>query len=231
MRNVAIIQARMGSTRLPGKVLKMLGETTVLELVVNRVKASQKIQEVIVATSILERDDPIESLCKSINVRCYRGSETDVMERYYYAAKEARADNIVRVTCDCPLVDPDTIDELIELASTGQYDYILKDELPVGLTSELFSMDILTKLTEEETSLKHREHIVTAFLDHMEQYRTCIYYPEAALRHPEIRLTLDTSDDYKLLEHVVQHFRNDMPLVNISKVIDYLLANKEILTN
>src|SRR5271157_1204223 len=107
MRVVAIIQARMGSTRLPGKVLKDLGGETVLARVVKRTRRATLLDEVVVATSVLSQDDPIAEECETLQVACFRGDELDVLDRYYRAAQKFAAETIVRITSDCPLIDPE----------------------------------------------------------------------------------------------------------------------------
>src|SRR5690554_5366006 len=114
MRIGAIIQARMGSSRLPGKVMKELKGKTVLEHVIERVKQSKMIEEIIIATTVHDRDDVIELEAVRCGVKAFRGSEDDVLSRYYYAAKENEIDVVVRITSDCPLIDPRILDEIVE---------------------------------------------------------------------------------------------------------------------
>ena len=124
MRVVAIIQARMGSTRLPGKVMKDLGGATVLARVVNRTRRARLIDEVVVATTTAPGDDVIVDECRHLGVACFRGDENDVLDRYYQCARQFAADAVVRITSDCPLVDPELIDATVERFLEGKHDYV-----------------------------------------------------------------------------------------------------------
>src|SRR5258706_7744145 len=123
MKIVAIIQARMGSTRLPGKVLRDLGGETVLARVVNRTRRSTLLDEVVVATSVLAADDAIVQECERLTVACFRGDELNVLDRYYRAAQEFGADSIVRITADCPLIDWELMDATIRSGLDQKADY------------------------------------------------------------------------------------------------------------
>lgn len=229
LKNVAIIQARMGSSRLPGKVLKLLNGVTVLETVVRRVKQAGLLDDVIVATSVSESDQQIADFCERIDVKCYRGSEYDVMSRYYEAAISSGAEVIVRVTSDCPLVDPATIDQLLHLFAERDDDYILKDNLPVGTTSEVFSIQALEKAYRMDLEKYHREHIVTAFTEYPEYFRSYIYDAEDAFYYPHIRLTLDTPEDYELLERIFSHYTCSNEEIELKDVITLLQKTPSLL--
>lgn len=113
MKIVAIIQARMGSTRLPGKVMMKIQERTVLDHVISRVRQSKEIDEIVIATTTKEDDAAIMEEAKRLNIKCFRGSEDDVLSRYYFTAKENKADVVLRITSDCPLIDSKVIDEIL----------------------------------------------------------------------------------------------------------------------
>ena len=166
MKIGAIIQARMGSTRLSGKVMKELEGKTVLEHVIERVKQSKMIEEIIIATTVHGRDDVIESEALRCGVKAFRGSEDDVLSRYYYAAKENEIDVIVRITSDCPLIDWKIIDKVISKFMENEYDIVTNAGLeleqrtfPRGLDLEVFSFSVLSNAFNNATEKYQREHV------------------------------------------------------------------------
>ena len=144
--NGCIIQARMGSSRLPGKTLmKLNDESSTLHFVKNQLSFSKFIDEIIIATTDLDEDDVIEEISKEMNVKCFRGSSNDVLDRYYNCAKKFQIDNIIRITADCPLIDPEIVDQVIQKYNTKNYDYVtntLKRTYPIGTEFEIFSFEI-----------------------------------------------------------------------------------------
>src|SRR5688572_19407522 len=164
--NLAIIQARLGSTRLPNKVLLTLAGKTVLEHVINRVRASKFINEVIVATTISSNDLEIISFCAKNKIRVFVGSEHDVLDRYYQAARLLQPDNVVRITSDCPMIDPEIIDEIGKKHLEEKADYssnTLDETYPDGLDAEIISFKALKTAWEQATLPSDREH-VTPFI-------------------------------------------------------------------
>ncbi|HFQ80024.1 MAG TPA: acylneuraminate cytidylyltransferase, partial [Desulfobacterales bacterium] len=167
MKVTAIIQARMGSTRLPGKVMKHLTGKTVLQHVIDRVASARLLDEVIVATTISPQDDIIVTEAQKAGAKIFRGSEDDVLARYYHAAKTYKAEIIVRVTSDCPLFDPQILDEMLgiflkENANGFNLDYMsnsLQPTFPRGLDAEIFTMRVLTKTFHEADKDYEREHV------------------------------------------------------------------------
>ena len=152
MNIVAIVQARMGSTRLPNKVLVDIAGKTMLERTVERIQRSTRVTKVIVATTDTESDNVIAQECERLGVRCFRGSEEDVLDRYYQAAKEVNADIVIRITADCPLIDPEIIDHIITRFIDEQPNYasnVLTRTYPRGLDTEVFSMSTLKRVWEE----------------------------------------------------------------------------------
>lgn len=175
---VAIIQARMGSTRLPGKVMMEIEGRPMLWHVVRRTKLARCIDEIVVATSHSKNDDPIEHFCRAEGIPCYRGSEHDVLDRYYRAAKEFNADLILRVTADCPLIDPLIIEKIAADFQRARQDSgceyasnTLRYTYPDGMDAELFSMAALERAWEEAKKPSEREH-VTPYLRLSHQFKT-----------------------------------------------------------
>ncbi|OIO54317.1 hypothetical protein AUJ46_03175 [Candidatus Peregrinibacteria bacterium CG1_02_54_53] len=165
MKTVAIIQGRMSSRRLPGKILEDIAGSPLLAHVIRRTKAADRFDEVIVATSADSSDDRVQDFCKMENVPCFRGSLNDVLDRYYQAAKSSGADRIVRLTADCPLLDPVVIRMVID-ALDEHYDYVsnaLHRTYPKGLDTEAFSLQTLARVWEQARLPSEREH-VTPFI-------------------------------------------------------------------
>jgi len=152
---IAIIQARMGSTRLPGKVLMEVNDRPLLAYQLDRISKSKKLDKVVIATSVLEKDDAIESFCVDYGIDYYRGSENDVMSRYYDCAKKYNSDIVVRMTADCPLIDPKIIDKVVQKFEDDNVDYCGNtvppetSRFPDGSDIEVFSMKALEQANLE----------------------------------------------------------------------------------
>ncbi|MEB1806646.1 MAG: glycosyltransferase family protein [Bacillaceae bacterium] len=228
MKTLIIIQARMGSSRLPGKILKPLGDTVVLDYVVSRCRQVRDVMDVIVATSILPQDDAIKKWCDENNVTCFRGSEDDVLSRYYECAKPYQPDYVIRVTSDCPFVDFDMANEIIETMVTDSADYVkVNGELPRGLVVELFAFSALEYIHEHGKELRHREHVTYYGYEYAEEFKFTPYEAPTRKRYPELRITLDTVEDYELCKAIAEHFKGDK-LVSSQVVIDFLLTHPEV---
>lgn len=210
-RTVGIVQARMGSTRRPGKVLADLGGRPLLSLVLERARRAATLDDVIVATSDLPGDDAIVELAEREGVDWARGSETDVLDRYRVAARGARADIVVRVTADCPLVDPELIDRLVALRGEGAFDYAViptADPLglglrrfPDGLDAEAITREALETAAREATDPLDREH-VTRFVK-LRPERFSIGYLQADTDLGHERWTVDHPEDLELVRRLV----------------------------
>jgi len=201
-----IIQARTSSSRLPGKVLKKLpfsADLTVLEQVINRVSASKRLKNVIIATTEEEQDDKIVDLLKKKNVEYFRGENEDVLSRYYFAATKNQLDIIVRITADCPCIDPDIIDLVIDTHIKRNVDYTsnrIKCTYPRGLDVEVFNFDCLKYCHEKAKSAYEREHVTTLlYSNNKASFKNVNVESSKELYAPEIRITLDTEEDYILL--------------------------------
>jgi len=205
----AIIQARMGSTRLPGKVLNELGGMTVLARVVRRLRRAKLIDEVIVATTDLATDDPIVRECNHLDVPYFCGSESDVLDRYYQAAKAFGAEAVVRVTSDCPLIDPQIVDETIAAFRADKADYasnVIPRTYPRGLDTEVFTAAALERALLEAKEPHQREHATPYFYEHPELFRMASATADAD--YSRYRWTLDTSEDLELIRAIYSRFDN-----------------------
>lgn len=227
MGTIIIIQARMGSSRLPGKILMPLGSHDNLTYVTERCKSIPEVEDVIVATSTLPQDDAVEQWCSKHQITCYRGSEEDVLSRYIEAAKQYDPEYIVRVTADCPFVDMEMASDMIQLIKDQQVDIVdLSTSLPRGLAVEVIAYSALNYIDQCGHELRHREHVTYYAYEYKEQFTRVTYHPPIDRLHPELRITLDTEEDYALISAVAKHF-ND-PLVSSSAVIEYLCRHPEI---
>jgi spore coat polysaccharide biosynthesis protein SpsF len=199
----------MGSTRLPGKVLMDLGGASVLERVVRRLERAKRIQEVVIATTVSPADDFIVRACDSIGVASFRGSENDVLDRYVQAASQHHATAVIRVTSDCPLIDPALVDEVIELFLAEQVDLAcntLPRTYPRGLDAEIFSMETLQRAEEFSDQPHHREHVTPIFYERRDLFRVASTRSREDFSHH--RWTLDTPEDLKLIRAIYEEFAN-----------------------
>nr|WP_263326543.1 glycosyltransferase family protein [Neobacillus sp. Marseille-Q6967] len=205
---VAIIQARMGSTRLPGKVMKEVKGKPLLEYQIERVKKSKLLNQIVVATTSKEIEKPIVDLCKKLSVSCFRGPEDDVLTRYYEAARQYEAEVVVRLTSDCPLIDPVVIDKMIGefLSSPNKYDYvsnIIERTYPRGLDVEVFSMKALEQSFSEAIGSHYREHVTPYIYHHPEKFNLGVVKHSQDLSR--YRLTVDTEEDLLLISLLIKN--------------------------
>ena len=236
-----IIQARTGSNRLPKKVLNKLpinSEITVLEQVIRRVKCSLKTNEIIIATTESSEDDEIINIAKKENVKYFRGSSSDVLSRYYYAAKENKIDIIVRITSDCPCVDFQIIDYLIEELIKLNLDYVsnaLENSYPKGLDVEVFKFETLYETFLNGQTSYEKEH-VTPYMSDSKKFKIKNIKANIKLHRPEIRITLDTYEDYMLICAVYDYLYNENIFFKAMDIVDLFdkkpwlnLINNEII--
>jgi spore coat polysaccharide biosynthesis protein SpsF (cytidylyltransferase family) len=197
----------MGSSRLHGKVLAEIGGTTMLERVIARASSARRIQRVVVATSRSEEDDRIEELCRSRGVAVFRGSEHDVLERYLGAAEEIDADPVVRLTADCPLLDPAVVDAVVARFERGDVDYaanINPPTFPDGLDAEVLSRAALERAAREARLSSEREHVTLYIRNHPEIFRLAnvVHSPDLSA----LRWTVDEPEDLELVRAVYSAF-------------------------
>jgi len=226
LKTVAIIQARMGSTRLPGKVLKKLKNKTVLEHVVNRVADVDIIDQIVIATSTLPTDDVIEREALGIGAFVYRGDENDVLSRYYEAAVKYNADNIVRITSDCPLVDTNVTSDIIRFYLDHNYDYVsncLVRSYPRGLDTEVFSFGSLERAYKEANTPAQREHVTPYIYQNRDKFSVYDYVSEVDLS--SYRWTLDTQEDWDLINKIYDSLYNENTIFNMNQVVALMQQN------
>ena len=206
-RVVAITQARMNSQRLPGKVLLEVASRPLLQHHLERVRRAETLDEVVVATTVNATDDPIVELCRELDVRCVRGPEVDVLGRYVLAAKASAATTVVRVTSDCPMIDPGIIDLTVNgfLSAAPDVDYAsnrLVQTFPRGLDTEVLSAALLTEVDREATQGADREHVTLFVWRQPERFRLLnVPFGKDASDH---RWTVDTPEDFELIRRMIE---------------------------
>jgi spore coat polysaccharide biosynthesis protein SpsF len=219
---IAIIQARMGSTRLPGKVLQDVLDQPMLMRSVIRARHSQYVKGVVVATTTQTGDDAIEAFCRSHGFPVFRGNNLDVLDRYYQAALHFQADVIVRLTADCPLVDPQVIDHTIAEFFRSGVDFAcnrlpppLGRTYPIGLDTEVCAFAGLERTWKEAKEPYEREHVMPYFYDQPGRYKTLrVDYP---VDYGSLRWTVDAAEDLELIRKIFAHFggRNDFSWLEV----------------
>jgi len=218
-KTVAIVQARMSSARLPGKVLKDLAGKPVLRHVLDRLGKAERVDCIVVATTLDPEDDVLVEWCKQESVPCYRGDREDVLSRFYECAVEHQAANIVRVTSDNPLVDPLIIDKTIELFFSKSADYCannIEKTFPHGLDVEIITFKALEESYKEASESFEREH-VTQFVRHRPNRFHLCNLPSGGDWH-SVRLTLDEDQDYQLIKLVMRILEGHVDFLTLKKL-------------
>jgi spore coat polysaccharide biosynthesis protein SpsF len=229
-----IIQARMGSSRLPGKILlPFVGSTSYLEWVVERCKLSQRVSKVIVATTDSSKDDPIEAFCKEKKYDHVRGNENDVLARYALAAEKFGGDILIRVTSDCPLVDVSEMERAIEFLQSEGFDYVSTHPggLPLGGGAEVFTRAAFERVVNEAKDPYEHEHVTPSFYRHPElfaQKNIVPLYPHPFAR--EARLVLDYPEDHAFLSRLAKDMLFSTPGVQPStyEILEYLRSHPDL---
>lgn len=205
-----IIQARMGSLRLPGKILMPIGNKTLLEHVLYRLKRLQHSVTTVIATSETSQDDVVKSFCIERAVACFRGNEANVLDRYYQCATTYSFQHIIRLTGDNPFTDIEELDKLIDLYIASGSDYVNSfTSLPIGVGTEIFSYASLSRSWQEGKAPHHLEHVDEYMLENPHIFKTALLSVAADKYRPDIRLTVDTREDYKQACYIVENGQAD----------------------
>lgn len=242
-RVVATIEARTRSTRLPAKVLAMVEGQPLLQWVIERARAAASVDYVVVATTDLPVDDPIESLAVRTGVGCFRGSESDVMGRVLSSARAARADDVVALTGDNPLIDPCLIDDVIEFYRAGGFDYVSTTHMhhslnwraertfPVGVSVQVFPVGVLADAAARTENPVERSHASFAIYKCPERYRLGAFLAAgkyAEWRHPELRLTVDTTEDLELMRELFRALYHKGKQFSTLEAIKLIVADERL---
>lgn len=224
-RVLAIIQARMGSTRLPGKVMKELYGKTVLAHVIERVSQIKLLDDIVIATTVLKQDDIIAEEARKCGVKYFRGSEENLLSRYYKAARKNEGDIIVRITSDCPLIDPHVSNEIIDFYLNNNYTLVTNGgepeyrTYPRGLDTAVFSFTVLEEAYKNATEDYQLEHVTPYIYENYDG----VYYYKNRVDYSKYRLTLDEEDDWRLIKAIYHHLykgKHDFYLPDIIKLLE-----------
>lgn len=229
---LAIVQARMGSSRLPGKVLMDILGKPLLWHLINRLKNARLVDEIVIATSNNQNDDPIVKFAQENGIGYYTGSELDLVDRFYQAANKFGADAIVRITADCPLVDPVLVDRIIKLYldKEGSLDYVSNVNprtYPDGLDVEVFSFQALKRVWNEIKDPFKREWITTNFYEHPEEYRIANVENNEDLSL--MRWTVDYKDDLDFVREIYQRLYKEDSIFLMEDILEFLKKHPELM--
>jgi spore coat polysaccharide biosynthesis protein SpsF len=225
-----IVQARMTSTRLPGKVLRPVLGQPLLGYELERLKRCQNADGILVATTINATDDPVVHFCQTQDIPVFRGNEQDVLSRYFGAAQQVQASTIVRVTADCPVIDPEIVDQVIARFQThaAPYDYIsntLTRSFPRGLDAEVFSFNALSQAHYEATEPAHREHVTPFLYTQPERFRLGAVEATPSTAHH--RWTVDTPEDFELIRHIIESLYPTHPQFSYQDILALLAKHPD----
>nr|WP_321496409.1 glycosyltransferase family protein [uncultured Methanolobus sp.] len=227
MNVVGIIQARTGSTRLPGKVVKKIGDATILEILLTRLKNVTALDEIVVATTTRKEDDIIEELSLQNDVNVFRGSENNVLDRYYKAAEKYNADIIVRITSDNPLVSLDLISYQVDYLIRENCDYVNSKGIILGTGVETFSFESLKAAWENARNEYETEHVTPYIYEHENIFKIKNVSQLKFLERNDIRLTIDTQEDFDIYLQLEKVF-GDLTKPTLCEIVEHLDKNKDM---
>lgn len=237
MKTIATIEARMTSSRLPGKVLLPALGKPMLEHLVNRLERVPSLDAIVLATTVNAQDNVLIETAKRLGISFYRGSELDVMERVVGAGDSVAADLLVEITADCPLIDPNIIERHIQIFQKNQYDYVSNVEVrsyPIGMDTQVYRLDTLKKSFRMTQDRLDHEHVTRHIRQNPQLFKQHHVVAEPKDTWPELALTLDEPKDYELIKRVLEHFgRNDFSCSEIISLLrdehpDWSLINQEV---
>jgi spore coat polysaccharide biosynthesis protein SpsF len=229
-RVVAIIEARMTSTRLPGKVLLPVCGKPLLAHQIERLGRALKLDDIMVATTTNAADEPIAELAESLGVKCFRGSEEDVLGRVLGAAEASRADIIVEITGDCPAIDPGIVEEGIESFLTSDVDYVENIKYPGGMNYAVFATDTLTEVElVTRDDMAAREHVSLPIYENPEKYKLMRIEAYDPFRREDICIELDEPSDYEMIKRIFESLYPDNPQFTLTDILAFFKLHPEIL--
>ena len=231
MKKLLITQARLGSTRLPNKILKKINKVTLLEIHLNRIKKAKTIDDIFIATTTKNKDDEILKLANKLGFKCYRGSENDVLDRFYKTAITSKTDYIIRVTSDCPLIDPNLIDEVVNAALDSGVDYysnIFDENYPDGQDIEVFKFKALEDCWKNAKKKSDREHVTSYIRNNSINKGKQTFSSKSHTSnfdYGDVRMTVDNIEDFKVIEKLVKKLGLKS---SWKEYADYYLNNEDI---
>lgn len=229
---VAIVQARMGANRLPGKVLMDINGISLLQYQIQRISRSKLLERYVVATSTASQDDQIDLFCQKHSIECFRGPENDVLSRYYECAKKYNADVIVRLTADCPFSDPEIIDRVIKLFKEEKADYAANtippesNHFPDGFDVEVFTMQALERANLGARDDHDREHVTFYFWKYQNGFRTLQL--SLPLDYSQYRLTVDYPEDLEVARFIARELKLSNKFGTMEEIVGILNLHPEI---
>ena len=228
-----IIQARMSSTRLPGKIMKLIKGKPALFYLIDRLQKSKLLKRIIIATTIKECEKPIIDFCKKYNLEYFRGSEDDVLDRYYHTAIKYNCKNIMRITSDCILMDPNIVDQMIQYYYKNKLNYLTmkysnnvvgaKGGFPDGFNPEIFTFELLEYSKKNAETKEEKEHVsvyIRKKIKNIKKYEIILGKKYKNIDFKKLHLSLDTQNDFELITEIINYFKNNNFTIN--DVLDYL---------
>jgi spore coat polysaccharide biosynthesis protein SpsF (cytidylyltransferase family) len=223
----------MGSSRLPGKIMKELNGKPILQHIVDFLKHSKMIEKIVIATTDLQEDDVVDSFSKKLEIDCFRGSSKNVLERFYKCAKKYNANLIIRLTADNPLINPKIIDDLINLCINYHCDYVsncLHPTYPYGYsTCEIFTFSTLSKLYETQKDHNSIEHVTSFIRENPNLFNIRELKAPENLSRPNWRLSVDTIEDYTKMQKIFSSLYRENSFIDYPSLVQFLDQNKQII--
>jgi spore coat polysaccharide biosynthesis protein SpsF len=227
--NIAIIQSRMGSHRLPGKMMKKLGNYSVIEWVIRRLKKTKSVDKIILATSKKKKDKIFKKISKKLKINFFAGKENDVLQRFTDSVSNIKKANIIRICADNPFIDPLQIDLLVSFYSKNKFDYVcnhqnkLNSQYADGFGAEILSLDLLRKLNKLTLNNKeYREHVTLFIWKNKKKFKIHSLKASKNLAYPELKFDIDTLDDFKNIKSLIKKFKINIK-TEAEKIIRYRL--------
>jgi len=232
---VASIEARMGSSRLPGKTMKNILDKPMLELMIERIKRCTMIDEIVIATSNSKNDDIIEILAQKLSISCFRGSEEDVLKRVLDAVKSVEGDIIVELWGDTPLIDPFVIDTMVKFFQENKFDCVgtvlpnFKKSFPLGISSLIFPTEILENIEKITQNPDDRENVSNYIYEHPKIYKLAPLPCPHELNYPDLRLVVDEITDFEFIKNIFEYLYPKNPNFSTLDIINFLNENPHLL--
>jgi len=225
MKIIATIEARMTSSRLPGKVLMRAARKPMLEHLVDRLRSVPSLDGIVLATTFNKADEVLEEFAKQVGIDCYRGSENDVMGRVVGAAESVDAEVVVEITGDCPIIDPQIVEQTIRMFKEHNADYVSNTQVrsyPDGMDTQVFLLNTLKRSAAMTDNLLDREHVSLHIRNHPELFSSVHLVAPPEIHWPELGLTLDEFKDFQLLKRIIEYFEPINPLFSCLDIVRLL---------
>jgi len=227
---LCLVQARMGSSRLPGKVMVSISGKPMIGIIMESLKRSKLINKSLVVTSTNIKDDVLVNYLKKNNIEFFRGSEDDVLARFYHAAKKEKADFIIRITADCPLIDPEVVDRVIKKALINGLDYCSNVEIrtfPRGYDVEVFTFNVLRKMHKIAKDPDEREHVTLYVNRNTKLFKMGNVEAPKNKQHAEWRVCVDTKEDLRLVKEIFRHYKKKK-IIKYNDIVRLFLKHPEL---